>query len=269
MIRLPGVLPDLREFANETKVLAVILCAIYDDIADCNQNQEFLACLLRLIQQRQTPDWRILPPAERPVAELAWDLWQEFRQRVIDFPAYEEYAELLWYDLDQFFNMMRYSNLINRRREWANLPEHDAYLPHNMMVICFGTLDLMCSRPVPNAEKRFLRQFLFHAQQMARIANVLSTWARELQEGDCSGALFIRALEEGDLTESQLQSLTAEELLEQVDFPRHEQYLFHKWQFHRRWLDLLAGRIPSLPMADVARGHERFLALNLGSQGNI
>jgi hypothetical protein len=165
--------------------------------------------------------------------------------------------------------MMRYSHLVNDRPYLLNMVEHDLYTPHNMMMVSFAVLDLMCSPGFPQSELATLRELNWHAQCMGRIGNLLSTWRRELAARDFTSGVFAHAMAEGDLTLDELQHGDPQKLEETIRSRGHEAHFFQKWLEHRERCHECASRIRSLDMRTVLDGHDRFFAAYLGSQGLI
>jgi hypothetical protein len=188
---------------------------------------------------------------------------------VATYPGYAEYEPVLRYDLQQFQNTMRYSHLVNERPYLLNVAEHDLYTSHNMMIISFATLDLMCSPRFSRPDVGALREAIWHAQCMGRNGNLLSTWRRELANRDFTSGVFARAIMEGDLTHDALAHGDLAQIEAVIRDRGHEAYFFKKWLEHRRHCHACARRITSLEMRGVLEGHDRFLAMHLASEGLI
>jgi len=266
---LPGVVSELRAHVCDTKVLSIVLCVLLDDVADQHGNGQLLDALLELTCWGTCHSWPQLSADEKRHAQVARDLWQEYLQRAATYPRFAEFDPVLRYDLNQFFNTMRYSHLVNGRPYLLNMTEHDLYTSHNMMMISFATLDLMCSPDFPLSEVAALRETMWHAQNMGRIGNLLSTWRRELVERDFTSGLFARALREGDLTLDQLQHGNAADIDNVIRTRGHLSRFFRKWQEHRERCHARARDVRSLELSGVLDGHDRFFAMHLGSQGLI
>ena len=125
-----------------------------------------------------------------PYARFTTSLWETFEERLKCSPCYTEYAPLLAYDHQQILNTMAYSSLVNRYPAVLNLQEHDMYTPHNMQMMSFATMDLMNSPRFDRAELGRLRGIMWHAQNMGRIGNLVSTWQREIRDRDFTSGVF-------------------------------------------------------------------------------
>ena len=190
---LPCVNAEQVRHVCDTKLLSIVLCVLLDDVADERGEGRLLDALLTPMGSGgPRGSWRHLQAAARRHAEVAHALWDEYWTRTAGYPCYKTFEPVLRYDLHQFFNTMRYSHLVNGRPYLLNMVEHDLYTSHNMMMVSFSTLDLMCSPGVPLAEVGALREVMWHAQCMGRIGNLLSTWRRELAKGDFTSGVFAR-----------------------------------------------------------------------------
>ncbi len=265
---LPCVEPGLCAHLCDTKLLSIVLCVLLDDVADHHGRAPFLDHLLEPPWDASNlPDW--LGGRERIHAEITRGLWNEYLQRVAGYPLYEAYERVLRFDLLQFLNSMRYSHLVNSQPTLLNLSEHDVYTSHNMMMVSFATTDLMCSPGFPREQTGALRETVWHAQCMGRIGNLLSTWRREIAGRDFTSGIFARALNEGDVTREQLEWGRAEDIARAIAAGGHDAYFRRKWREHRDQCHRGARRVPALDLRDVLRGHDRFFAMHLGSQGLI
>lgn len=266
---LPGVAPELRAHVCDTKVLSIVLCVLLDDVADQHGNGQLLDALLEMTCSGTCRSWPRLGAVEKRHAAVARAIWMEYQQRIAGYQRHAEFAPVLQFDLQQFFNTMRYSHLVNERPYLLNMTEHDLYTSHNMMMISFGTLDLMCSPDFPLNEVSALREMLWHAQNMGRIGNLLSTWLRELAERDFTSGVFARALRDGDLTLDQLQHDLPAKIEATIRGRGHLAHFYRKWQEHRERCHARASDVHSLDLNSVLEGHDRFFAMHLGSQGLI
>jgi hypothetical protein len=266
---LPSVTPELRASVCDAKLLSIILCVLLDDVADQHGGGALLDALLEMASCGVAPSWSKLSEAEQKQGQVTRAVWEAYWQRVSTYPYYAVYEPVLRYDLLQFFNTMRYSHLVNGRPYLLNLAEHDVYTPHNMMMISFATLDLMCSPGFPQSEVGPLREMVWHAQCMGRIGNLLSTWQREVADRDYTSGVFARALVSGDVTLDSLAQGDAHQLESAVRLGNHEAYFLEKWFEHRRSCHALAGHVRACDLTPVLEGHDRFFAMHLGSRGQI
>ncbi|MCA9082269.1 MAG: hypothetical protein KDA58_17035, partial [Planctomycetaceae bacterium] len=186
---LSSVTPHWRAHLEDTKLLSVILCVLFDDVADRGERPEWLSAILAACGQSGLTPVGELSKHEQDHVAVTRSLWLEYEQRVAVLPHFEEFNPVWNFDLTQFFNAMRYGHLANRYPAFLNSTEHDVYSPHNMLMVSFCTLDLMASPLLPEEELGNLREAIWHAQAMGRVGNILSTWRRELEDRDFSGGI--------------------------------------------------------------------------------
>lgn len=264
---LPSVMPEFRDEVCDTRVLGVMIDVMLDDVADQKGNEELLDKLVSLRFKGPAPDFSGFSAEERAYGEFTVEVWEEIKLRVSRFPCYREYARLLEYDYLQLFNVMRYSHLVNENLAMLNMAEHQLYTPHNMHMIISGTLDLMCSPDFDRDELGRLRELLWNAQCMGRVGNLVTTWERELGEGDFTSGVYASAVSSGDLTLAQLRGGDREQIREAILNGGHESRFLNGWHDRRRYLLEQAPLIRSLDFRQYVQGLERLISLHLGSRG--
>jgi hypothetical protein len=238
-----------------------------DDVADQAGNDDFLAALTKIIAGSAERDFSRFSERQQAYAQFTSDLWETFQDRLQLAPYYQEYAELLDYDHRQILNTFAYSCMINQHPSLMNVQEHDMYLPHNMQMMSFATMDLMCSPGFDRDELGKLREVTWHAQSMGRIGNLVSTWQREIADRDFTSGVFARALRRGDLTAEDLRSAPPEYIESAVRRGEHEQYFLRKWESHRQCIQSLAAGIRSVDIGQLLRALEQLIRMELGSRG--
>ena len=188
--------PDAqRQDLCDTKLLAVMYGVMLDDIADQAGQDDFLEALTRIIAGGPRDDFAQFSQRQQQYARFTSDLWDTFEQRLRAAPCYGQYEELLEYDHRQILNTFAYSCMVNHYPAMFNVQEHDMYLPHNMQMMSFATMDLMHSPGFDFDELGKLREVIWHAQSMGRIGNLVSTWQREIADRDFTSGVFARASE--------------------------------------------------------------------------
>lgn len=263
---LPCVPAELREHACETKFLSGMLNVLLDDVSDQKRNGDLLDELLK-VTGGSAGDFARFSPADRKYAELTARLWNVFWERVGQYPNFAAFKDLLQYDLTQLFNTVRYSHLVNDNLFLLNLIEHDNYSPQGMGLMSFSTVDLMCADRFPRQELAALREAIWHAQWMARIGNLITTWQREIGDGDYSSGVFARAVGRRDLTIEQLRSGKADEIEAGIRRGEHETHFLRRWNYHRERLRSMRTCIQSFDLNLVIEGLDRLLLTEFGSRG--
>jgi hypothetical protein len=148
-----------------------------------------------------------------------------------------------------------------------NVQEHDMYLPHNMQMMSFATMDLMCSPDFDRRELGKLREVIWHAQSMGRIGNLVSTWQREIADRDFTSGVFARALREGDLTLEDLRSASPQAIEAAIRQGGHELYFLQKWEAHRKSVQSMSPHIRSVDVGALLTGLQRLIHMELSSRG--
>jgi transketolase C-terminal domain/subunit len=266
LITLSCAPPRLRQDLCDTKLLAVMYGVMLDDIADQGGEEDFLTELANIIRG-VPPDFSRFSSRQQAYARFTDDLWKTFESRLKCLPCYDEYKELLEYDHQQILNTMSYSSLVNRCPALLNVQEHDMYLPHNMQMLSFATMDLMASPDFDRRELGKLREVIWHAQSMGRIGNLVSTWQREVGDRDFTSGVFARALCQGDITLEDLRSAPPGAIAEAICNGGHEFYFLQKWEFHRASIEALGPRIHSVDVGALLMALQRLLHMELGSRG--
>jgi hypothetical protein len=259
--------PKLFDFVCDTKVLGVVLDVLLDDIADRKGDGELLEELLSMPFGEERGRLTKASPEDRAYAEYTLDIWEEIKRRTKALPYFARHATSWRYDYLQLFNGMRYSHMVNEDIAHLNLAEHDLYSPHNMHIMVSATVDLMASPSFKHDELGRLRDAVWHAQFMGRIGNLVTTWERELADGDYTSGVYARALAEGDVTLAMLQSNDREAIASGIRDGGHEGYWLTRWATLRQRLIELAPRVKSVDLMALLRGYERLIRLHLGSRG--
>jgi hypothetical protein len=264
---LSCVAPELFDTVCNIKILGVVLDVLLDDIADRGGDSDLLEQLLAVPFDDTRLQLKRVSAEDRAYAEFTTDLWQEIKRRTKLLPQFKQYATVWRYDYLQLFNGMRYSHMINEDVALLNLAEHDLYSPHNMHIIVSSTADLMASPSFDHTELGRLRDAIWHAQFMGRIGNLITTWERELGDGDYTSGIYARALAEGDVTLQMLADRDTAAVKHAIVAGGHETYFLEKWTQLRRRLVELAPLVKSVNLTQLLKGYERLIRLHLGSRG--
>lgn len=251
---------------RDTKLMAVLLNVLLDDLADVRGSEPLLDAALAL--PFTAPAARVLPedPQDRALLALVAELWDTLHARAQALPGWERYAALLRFDVRQVFNAMRYGLLLRQLPALLNPIEHELYPPHNMNMMVFATLDLMVGPPLQGWELGLVREVAWCAQSMGQLSNMIVTWEREIPDRDFSSRIFALALARGVLSPHELQTLAPEDIAARVRAAGIESALIHQWHSLR---DQVAERAASLRAVDVPRllrGLDALLGMTLASR---
>jgi len=264
---LPCVDPSLRAANNENKVMGVMFDTLLDDVADQAKDAPFLERLLATSFEGRPCNLDSFSPHQKRYAEVTASVLQAVLTRAKTYPRYEEFEELLRFDHHQLLNAMRYSIVVNHTPQAMNLTEHDLYLAHNMHMMFYLTLDLMCSPSFDGRELGRVRSLIWYAQCMARAGNLVSTWEREIPERDFTSGVFAYAVEQDYVTIEQLLNGDSDELERQIRRHGCEQYFLIRWQEYRQRIRSMTDKIKSFDVTELIEGLDGLLRIHLGSRG--
>lgn len=257
----------LRGDACDTKVLAGVFNVLVDDVADQQGNGDLLTALRKMVHGGEV-SFASFAAYERRYGEFTRQVWDEIWRRAKRYPCYNRYAGLLEFDLAQLFNTVHYSHLVNSNPYILNVVEHDDYSPQGMGLLSFAMIDLMCSPRFIAGELGKLREAMWHAQWMARIGNLITTWHREVADRDYSSGVFAHAVARRDLTIDQLVAGNSAQITAAIEDGGHEAYFLRRWKKHRANVQRLLDEVQSVDLQAMVRGLERLLQTELVSRGH-
>lgn len=264
---LPSVDRNLRGPDKTSKLLGVMLDVLLDDVADNFKDGRLLEALLEIPYGRRAARPAGLSSEKVEYYRFAGEVWSAIDALARSFPRYREFEEILEFDYRQLLNTMRYAYLVNRTPQLLNSTEHDLYQPHNMHMMISGTLDLMCSSTFDVEELSLVRQALWHGQVMGRIGNMVSTWEREIREGDFTSGVFAATIERGVLAAADLAVMAPTELVSTIESSGVIGDFLREWERRRNRICAIAGKVTSVDLSRFAAGLEELLRFHLGSRG--
>ncbi len=162
---------------------------------------------------------------------------------------------------------VEHSSLLSQFPEMVNQIEHDLYSAHGMTVTVAATIDLMGSPNFDRKDLAGLRSLLWHAESMARIGNLVSTWEREVAVGDFTSGVFMEAVWRGLLTPEQLRSDNQEELTATIIQSGIEADFLRKWEHHRTRVRTLGANLKSVEIEAYVGRLDQLLESELFSHG--
>ena len=251
---------------GETKLLAVILNVLLDDLADNRGSEELLEMALSLLWSSHEELPATVPEEERAYMQLIVDLWRLICSRCASLPGWEDYRMLFHFDYRQVFSAMRYGLLLHHHPALLNPSEHELYPPHNMNMMVFGSIDLMSVAEFPTNELGSLREVLWKAQSMGQLSNMIVTWEREVPDRDFSSRIFALALSQVLFQPSELQTLAPEVIISRIREAGIEELLFSQWLQLSESILTFAPRLPSIDLHQLLEGLQVLLGMTLASR---
>jgi len=182
----------LEQLCRDKTKLSVFAILI-DDLADNYKTRN-----LNMLQKALQIPWNDSEKFHDKYLDTTKELWNDIINSVKNYPRFDEFKDLFYFDLSQFLTSINYGYLANSM-DIANVVETKAHSYHNMMVLLFCDMDLMCSPNFDKKELGKLRPILHWVQDITHVGNILSTYQREIEEQDFSSPMISIALSEGVL----------------------------------------------------------------------
>jgi len=263
---LSTVPKDITKKVAQKKLLIYLYVCFSDDVADRNQSQELLECVTR-IPNDDNPSY---PEENKERAELTKQVFDEFETAIKDAPYWNDYKDILFFDINQTLNSFRWSYLLNNKPSLINYKENMINNVHNMMFYLFADIDLMYSENFDKKDLPYLREAVWYAQKMGRIGNWLSTWEREIENGDLTSGIISYAVSEGlvgieDVKRAKEGSING--LIDKIDSDGVNEELSRRWVNYREELLGYKDKIDSVDIEQYTEGLDLVMKYHLASEG--
>ncbi len=182
---------EYKDILSLDKTKLTIFDVLVDDLADNSliRNRHLLEEVIKI-------PWTASTLYKNKYSDVARMIWQDCINSIKQYPRYDEFKDIFFFDLDQVMNSMRYSYLVNTA-DFSSIIEDEIYLNHGVMVILHCDMDLMCSSSFNFAELKKLRPIIHWVQEVAHLGNLLNTYPREIKEADFSSPIISMGLREG------------------------------------------------------------------------
>jgi hypothetical protein len=143
-----------------------------------------------------------------------------------------------------------------------------------MLMFVYADIDLANASSFDSSELSLLRQVTDRTQRMARIGNWLSTWKRELGEGDWCSGVVVHALESDIVSQKQLQAIrnqptdaTIDPVVDAIGDSGIEDYFLNRWQAEYEDASRFEPDIESVDIDAYLEGFETILRYHVASEG--
>lgn len=267
---LSSVARDMEDAVRSQKTLLTIFITTLDDLAE-RQGGTASFERARRIPFENPPAIEIEgDEVDEATLEFLVDLWEIIQAGLEHAPQYEEYSDLFEYDFRQTVNAMGYSQVLNETPAMANRAEAERYDAYNMSMFPYACVDLMHSPTFERRELGALRSLLCELQQMARIGNWLTTWERELAEGDISSGIVVCALQRGVITTAEVagtDEATVDRLVDRIKSHGIESEFTREWEIRCRAVRKRTGELESVDARAIVNGLESVMNHHLASDG--
>lgn len=269
---LPSVDDRYAQKVPIDKTIAILFITILDDTLEKAGDVATFNELTTIPMDRRW-DRTLSDDVDREIVAIARNVWDTLMDRLEEAPHFEAYEELFRFDLKRAFTAIEYSHLVSRHPELATVHDLQRIDSHNMVMFAYGDIDLMHSPLTVRTELAKLREVIGVAQRMARIGNWVSTWERELREGDLSAAPIVYAVERDLISTAELHAVRAnpddppEELVERIRSNEVIDHFLERWEDHRERLVKIDADLATTDLAPFIAGTEEVLRYHLGSEG--
>lgn len=269
---LPSVDDEFRDKVPVDKTLLILFITLLDDVLEKGGDRSTFIELSQVPFEKHTESTPV-DGVDQKYLTFGRRVWNTIEARIQKSPKYDVYDALFRYDIRQAINAIEYSKIAIQRPDLATTGDLERYESHNMAMFAYASIDLMHSSTDVRDEFNTLREVIWTAQLMARIGNWVSTWERELQEGDYSAGPIIYALENGVITQAELADIRegdiehTDELVERIKDHGIEKKFLTRWEnlYHR--LQGYNAQFEKFDLEPFIEGTEEVLRYHLASTG--
>ena len=229
--RLSTVPDEAGDTLRAQKTLLTMYITLLDDLADRLDDRTTFESGARLPFDDRSGS-RAGSDVRTDYLRFTTDVWSAFEALLRENPQHDAYRRLFYFDLRDAIQAMRYSFVLDQTPTIANRREAFAIGSYNMVLFPYAGLDLMHSPGFERSELGALRELVYECQQLARIGNWVSTWRRELAEGDISSGIVIDAIASGLVDPALLDADVATErqsIVEEIDAENLEASYIAEW----------------------------------------
>ncbi len=242
---------------------------LIDDTVDRRKDKRLLNELLKIPFLGNCISYKNLNKEEKEHLDYTIKVWRKMENFARACLRYSEFEEIFKYDIAQIINALKYDYLINKHHFLINETEYWRYSPNTMQIIAAMTLDLMCLSKFNRCELGAVREFIWEAQKMGRIANCLSTWEREIKENDFTSSVIAYALKAGILSVNELKKKNQTEIIKKIKMAGIEKYLLKDWEGCYLNIFRSSKKIKSINFNEFIRGTRELHRMYLVSRGQI
>lgn len=258
--------PDAAAAVREQKTVLTVFVTTLDDLAEHERDEVTFEEARKLPIPQRTVDWSD-PAVDAETLEFLSRVWSAFEERFRAAPRYDAFAELFRYDLRGTVSAIDYSLLVSEHPAMANLEGSYRNTLHNMVMFPYADVDLAHSTGFETADLSALRRTIWDLERMARIGNWVSTWEREVRDGDYSSGILVAALDEGIVTPDELGNTDPNRLVERIGAAGIETRFLEEWE---ALYDRARHRGPSARSVDLdafTRGMSTVMRYHLAARG--
>jgi hypothetical protein len=248
------------------KTILTMYVTVLDDLLETHGDRAtFLeACKCHREGLEPVPD---SPEVDAGAVAFVERAWRAFESGLEGAPRRESFGDVLAYDLDQTINAVEYSAVLSETPEMANITGARRYDSHNMVLFAYTDVDLAYSPAFDLSDFGALRDLVWDLQEMARIGNWVTTWERELREGDYSSGVVVTALQEDVLSPADLENRDQQTLVRTIRDHGIEERYRRRWERLHRSVTRRGVEADSVDLDALVRGMETVFEYHLASEG--
>lgn len=249
------------------KFLIILFVILIDDIADKSKKDKFLDKLIVIPYGHIYSSSYKGNDFEQTYFEFTSRLWRNIESILEEYPHFSKLRSIIWYDVNQVMNAMKFSFLINNNPYLINKVEYFTYLTHNMQYIIDIMIDLTCCLDFEMSELGKIREVAWYAQQMTRIGNWVSTWEREIADKDYTSGVFACAIDSNVITQTDLDYEDEDKIVDKIKQANIEELLLEEWENNYQKIQKLGGNIKSIDIDKILSSLEIVIVAHLSSKG--
>ena len=198
-ITLPSVSFDCKSLLSEDKTKLTVFDILVDDLADNYETRSY-----PLLERLASIPWQSKTEvATDPYLDVASRIWEDSMSSLSNYPRFNEFERVFYFDLRQVLSSMMYSYLGNTAGI-ENQIETSFYSSYGCLVEVAIDMDLMCSPTFDMKELGPMRTVACLAQKVAHVGNMLTTYPSEIVERDVSSPIISLALRKGIIRKDEL-----------------------------------------------------------------
>lgn len=199
-ITLPSVSFDCRKDLGEDKTKLTVFDILVDDLADNFETRSY-----PLLQKLTNIPWQSKAEVTEsdPYLDVGRRIWEDSISSLRNYPRFNEFERIFYFDLRQVLSSMMYSYLGNTVGI-ENPIETSFYSSYGCLVEVALDMDLMCSPAFDMKELGPMRTVACLAQKVAHVGNMLTTYPSEVVERDVSSPIISLALRKGIIRPDEL-----------------------------------------------------------------
>lgn len=176
---LSCVPPRHRSELVHAKNLTTLITVITDEAADNSKDRGTLEKVASIVMAKLENNPVVFDASDRDLL-LAASSWDEVVSILEKTPRFEEFKDLLLFDMGELIQCQRFNFAINMNPLLCNTDEYLAYGTHNFNVKPHMTMDLMFSPDFRREDLAFFRRALHHIQIAVQLVNDVYTIDREV-----------------------------------------------------------------------------------------